>query len=278
MIEDMDKTHNHTETTQDNLALDLLPSFERPLNIVVVGATGGLGLAVSQRLLQLPGPLKLWACGRQVDKLEALQHFAQGANALQIHALDFNQPHDIAHTAGLIRQELGEEKLRLCLVCTGFLHEDGQGPEKKLADLQQEKLLKDFALNAVAPALIAQQFIPLMPRRERAVFAALSARVGSIGDNRLGGWYGYRASKAALNMLIKTTAIESARRKPGLSVIAYHPGTVNTPLSEPFQRNVPAEKLFSPDAAARYFLQLLNNVTPEQSGKHLDWQGRDIEP
>ncbi len=168
--------------------------------------------------------------------------------------------------------------LDLVIVATGVLQPDGRPPEKSWRDLDPASLARIFALNASGPALVAKHFLPLLPREGRAVFAALSARVGSIGDNRLGGWYGYRASKAALNMLLRTLAIELARKRPDAVCVGLHPGTVDTALSRPFQRNVPTDKLFTPADSARSLLRVLDKLDPEDSGGCFAWDGQRIAP
>ncbi|HEX8387840.1 MAG TPA: SDR family NAD(P)-dependent oxidoreductase, partial [Sphingomonas sp.] len=150
--------------------------------------------------------------------------------------------------------------------------------EKAMRDLDADWLQRNFLVNAVGPALVAKHFLPLLPRARRAVFAALSARVGSISDNNLGGWYGYRASKAALNQLIRTLAIEERRRNPQAVVVALHPGTVDTDLSRPFQGNVQPGRLFAPDRAAVQLLDVLDGLKPVDSGRLFDWEGKQITP
>lgn len=166
----------------------------------------------------------------------------------------------------------------MVFVATGLLHDADKGPEKSLRQLDADWLLKNFQVNAVGPALIAKYFLPLMDRKEILRFAVLSARVGSISDNRLGGWYGYRASKAALNMMIRNLAIEWSRKNDRSIIVALHPGTVDTALSEPFQGNVPAEKLFDSSRAARQLLAVLAALKPAQSGKIFAWDGTEIQP
>ena len=151
-------------------------------------------------------------------------------------------------------------------------------PEKSLRDLDAETMRKVFEVNTIGPALVAKYFIPLMAREGKGVFSALSARVGSVSDNRLGGWHSYRASKTALNMIIKNISIEAARKYKELSVIGLHPGTVDTGLSEPFQSNVSEGKLFSPESSARYLLDVVNGVQASDSGKVFAWDGQEIEP
>jgi len=162
------------------------------------------------------------------------------------------------------------------VVATGMLHNEQQIPEKSWRTLDPAALAHSFAVNAIGPALVAKHFLPLLPRDRRSVFAALSARVGSVSDNRLGGWYAYRASKAALNQLIRTLAVELRRTHPSAICVGLHPGTVDTRLSQPFQRGVP--NLFTPERAARALLGVLDDLTPEHSGRIWDWNGQEIAP
>jgi len=171
-----------------------------------------------------------------------------------------------------------EQPIGLAIIATGLLH-DGTGrlsPEKSWRTIDGAAMARLFEINTIGPALIAKHVIPRLPRQGRAVFAALSARVGSIGDNRLGGWHSYRASKAALNMLLANFAIELGRSHPDAIVAGLHPGTVDTGLSEPFQRGVPPEKLFTPEKSATRLLQVLDGLTPEQSGRIFAWDGQPI--
>jgi NAD(P)-dependent dehydrogenase (short-subunit alcohol dehydrogenase family) len=149
-------------------------------------------------------------------------------------------------------------------------------PEKSLAALDRDSLSRVFALNAFAPVLLAKALLPLLGPGAPRVFASLSARVGSIGDNRLGGWYAYRASKAAQNQLLHTLAIEWRRTHPHATCVVLHPGTVDTPLSRPFQANLAADALFTPDAAARRLLGIIAGVTPADSGRFIAWDGSQV--
>ena len=153
---------------------------------------------------------------------------------------------------------------------------DGSGPERSYKQIDGAAMDEVFRLNTIGPALVAKHMLPLLPRDRRSVFAALSARVGSISDNRLGGWHAYRASKAALNMLIRNYALEQARRAPGNICIGLHPGTVDTGLSAPFQSNVPGEKLFSPEQSAGHLLEVIDRLASEDSGKCFDWAGKEV--
>jgi NAD(P)-dependent dehydrogenase (short-subunit alcohol dehydrogenase family) len=168
----------------------------------------------------------------------------------------------------------GQAPFHLMLCATGVLQVDGRPPEKRLAELDGAVLARILAVNAIGPALLLKHFHDLLPTRERAFFALLSARVGSIGDNRKGGWYGYRASKAALNMLLKTAAIEVARRRPLAVLAALHPGTVRSPLSAPIIGDADAQ---APAEAARRLLAVLDALPDEgASGRFLAWDGADV--
>jgi NAD(P)-dependent dehydrogenase (short-subunit alcohol dehydrogenase family) len=163
--------------------------------------------------------------------------------------------------------------LHLVINCIGILHEGALQPEKSLRQLNAEQLLRYFQVNSIGSALVAKHIQPFFKRSDRAIFATLSAKVGSIGDNHLGGWYGYRASKAALNMLMRTTAIEYKRTCPRAIVVTLHPGTTDTQLSRPFQRSVPPEKLFGCDRTVRQLLGVLDQLQESDSGEFFSWDG-----
>jgi NAD(P)-dependent dehydrogenase (short-subunit alcohol dehydrogenase family) len=188
-------------------------------------------------------------------------------------ALDMLDDASIAQAAARL---VSHPPLRLVIVATGILHSGGEGPEKSYRALERNWLMQVMATNAIAPALLAKALLPLMPRQGRTVFATLGARVGSITDNRLGGWYGYRASKAALAMLTQTLAIEQARLNPSSIVCALHPGTVDSALSKPFQSNVAPGKLFTPERAALQLLDVIDGLKPPDSGGHFAWDGERI--
>jgi NAD(P)-dependent dehydrogenase (short-subunit alcohol dehydrogenase family) len=175
--------------------------------------------------------------------------------------------------AAAAAQAAAQGPLDRVVICTGMLHGSGQRPEKSLRELDAAWLQHNFAVNSIGPALVLKHFLPLLRRDERAVCAALSARVGSISDNRLGGWYSYRASKAALNMLIATAAIELKRTHPRALLLGLHPGTVDSRLSAPFQTNVREGQLQSPAQAAGQLRQVIENADPALSGRCLAWDG-----
>ncbi len=225
---------------------------------VVIGASGGIGAAFEAALIDEAAFARVHGLARS---REGAQH---------IDLLD-----EASIAAAAARVGAGPPPT-LVIVATGVLHAAGHGPEKALRDLDPAWLAQVHAINAIGPALVAKHFLPLMPRGQRTVFAALSARVGSISDNRLGGWHGYRASKAALNMLMRTVAIEERRRNERSIVVALHPGTVDTALSSPFQSGVPDRKLFTPERAALQLLDVIEALKPADSGKLFDYEGADI--
>jgi NAD(P)-dependent dehydrogenase (short-subunit alcohol dehydrogenase family) len=189
--------------------------------------------------------------------------------------LDLEDEASIARAAAMVEQEAGA--LHLVVVASGLLHAgDDLQPEKTWRSLDAGALQQAFAVNAIGPALVAKHFLPLLARERKSAFAALSARVGSIEDNHLGGWYAYRASKAALNMLIRSLAVELARRNDRAVCVGLHPGTVDTALSRPFQSNVPEGGLFTPAQAAGRLLRVLDGLSPAESGGVFAWDGQRI--
>ena len=241
-----------------------------PMSALVVGGSGGIGGELVHLLLSL-GVESVWATSRAKDRPASLT----SESRLRWRNMDITIP----ETIGPLMEEMGGgdvPPLRLVIVATGVLHEDKMQPEKRLSELQSQFLLRSFQVNSVGPMMVAQGCTPMMPRKGRVVFASLGARVGSIEDNRLGGWYGYRASKAALVQFLKTLSIEWRRRAPESIAIALHPGTVDTDLSSPFQRNVPPGKLFGRERAARQLLTVIVGLTPADTGTHVAWDGQPI--
>jgi NAD(P)-dependent dehydrogenase (short-subunit alcohol dehydrogenase family) len=231
---------------------------------VVFGASGGIGGAIVTLLAADPSIARIYAGSRRPAALADAK--------LVPFAFDLTDEASIAGAAARV-----EGAVDLVFVATGLLHRPGgPSPEKALRALDGAAMAELFAVNTIGPALIAKYFAPLLPRDRRGVFAALSARVGSIADNRLGGWHSYRASKAALNMLMVNLAIELRRTHPQAIVAALHPGTVDTELSAPFQRGVAPEKLFDADRSAGYLLDVLDKLTVGDSGGLFAWDGARI--
>lgn len=244
-----------------------LRSFSDSMTVAVVGASGGIGRALTGHLAASPRVARLLACARSG---EVPRH-----DKIRPQPIDLEDEASIAAAARAAR-DLGGG-LDLVLVATGVLHDKaGLEPEKTWRALDGAGLERAFRINAVGPALVAKHFLPLLAREPKSAFVALSARVGSIEDNRHGGWYAYRASKAALNMLIRTLAIELARRNPRALCVGLHPGTVDTALSAPFRANVPEDRLFTPEFAAARLLGVLDRLTPDDSGRLFAWNGEVI--
>jgi NAD(P)-dependent dehydrogenase (short-subunit alcohol dehydrogenase family) len=243
---------------------NLLASLERPSQAAVIGASGGIGRAVTE-LLARQGFETVHALSRR--------EFGSEYQGVRADSIDIENESSIAAVAKEIRDGA---PLRLVLVATGLLHAAGYQPEKTYRSLDPELLARSFRVNAIGPALVAKHMLPLLPKRGKSILAVISARVGSIEDNRLGGWYGYRASKAALNQLMRTLAVELRRQKPDAICVALHPGTVDTTLSQPFQGGVEDGKLFTPAYAAERLLTVLDNLTAANSGGFYAWDGQPI--
>lgn len=221
---------------------------------LIIGAGGGIGAAVVRAAE---------ASGRYAHVL-ALSRRSQPP-------LDLEDEASI-EAAAVHAASLGD--IRLCMVATGLLHAEDMRPEKALRDLDPAALARSFAVNATGPALVMKHVLSRLPREGRSVFAVLSAKVGSIGDNRLGGWYAYRASKAALNQFVRTAAIELARGRPEALCVALHPGTVDTVLSSPFAKA--GLSIASPDAAAAALLACLDRLPASDSGGFFDRTGERL--
>jgi len=227
--------------------------------VLVVGASGGVGQA-------LVGALSSWRDGPAVLALSRQSE----------PALDLLDEGSVAQAAASVHEQLRSQgcDLRLVLDATGFLHGDGHEPEKSWRQIDPVHMARAFAINAIGPALLMKHFLPLLSRDGKAVFATLSAKVGSIGDNRLGGWYSYRASKAALNQLVHTAAIELARTRPQAVCVALHPGTVDTRLSSRFARS--GLNVQTPEQAAGRLLNVIDKLVPADTGGFLDYQGQTL--
>jgi NAD(P)-dependent dehydrogenase (short-subunit alcohol dehydrogenase family) len=247
-------------------------SFEPGGTAIVVGAGGGIGAALVSQLLEMEEFSSIWALSRagKVEREGRLRHAR----------IDVGDESSIASAARVVSSESadGIGPIRLIIVATGVLHGQGLQPEKSYRALDADALMHSYRINAIGPALVAKHMLPLLARPGRSVFAALSARVGSIGDNRSGGWHGYRASKSALNMILLNLAIETQRRAPEMLVVGLHPGTVDSDLSRPFQRGVAEDRLFTPAFSAGRLLAVIDGLGVQDNGRVLDWSGQVVPP
>lgn len=231
--------------------------------MVVFGAAGGLGLALTAELHAAYPDQQIIAVSR-----ETVENRVTGVNYVTLG--DYNET-TIADWAAQFKES--SESLEGVISTIGMLHDDETFPEKQLADIDADDLSKLFHVNAVIPLIILKHCQALFERKRPAFFVQLSAKVGSIEDNYLGGWYSYRASKSALNMLLKTASIELKRSHKKLVVAAIHPGTTDTRLSQPFQKRVPEDKLYSPQQSAQRIIKVIKNLEAEQSGSLFHWDG-----
>ncbi len=236
-------------------------------NAAIIGSSGAIGGAFTRRLAALYPDATVHAFSRTP--------LPSSDGAVSHQQIDYANE---ASIEGAAAQAAAHAPLDMVIVATGMLHNEDIKPEKSLRDVSADKLQHLFAVNAVVPALVAKHFLPKLTREQRSTCAILSAHAGSITDNDIGGWYAYRASKTALNMLIKNTAIEIGRRNKQAVIVGLHPGTVDSYLSEPFKHSLPADKLFTPAFAVEQMLSVLDGLTPQQSGRFFEWDGREMAP
>jgi NAD(P)-dependent dehydrogenase (short-subunit alcohol dehydrogenase family) len=237
-------------------------------SIIVLGASGAIGSALIGTLLDSANTQHIFALSRTPIE-------SSDARVTSI-AINLENETSLIEAAASCKVEGGVD---LIINTIGILHEgDAVRPEKGLKELDPETMVHLFKVNTIGPALVMKHFSPLLARDRTAIIASLSARVGSIGDNKAGGWYSYRASKAALNQLIRTASIELATRRPHVVCVGLHPGTVRSAMSEPFLQRYTSNEIFEPETAAAALLSVLGGLTPEQTGKIFAWDGQEIQP
>ena len=235
--------------------------------VVIIGSSGSIGSALTELYCSNHSNV-VYGFSRETNtEFNYTNLIEDQIDIFNEHSLDL-----------LVKKYFTQIRIDILIVATGVLHTDKIFPEKSLRDLSLEKFQTIFTVNTVGPALILKYFCKLLPNDRRSVVAVMSARVGSISDNRLGGWYSYRASKAALNMVVKNASIEIRRRFPQGIIVSLHPGTVISKLSEPFQANVPKKKLFSSNFAASKLKRVIEKVELNHNGKCLDYNGDEILP
>jgi len=236
--------------------------------VAVIGSSGAIGNAISNRLLE-------------DDSVETIYKFSrsqksEGNQKEKNFFIDIEDENSIKKSTENIPEDI---KFDMIFVATGILHNDDDiFPEKSIKDINADKLKRVLSINTIGPTLVGKYFIPYLNNKNKSIFAFLSARVGSISDNKLGGWYSYRASKTALNQIIKNFSIEIRRSNPNAIFVGLQPGTVKSYLSKPFQKNVKAENLFTPHYSAEKLLEVINNLDKDDSGKIYAWDGEEIQP
>ncbi|MBA6293988.1 SDR family NAD(P)-dependent oxidoreductase [Colwellia sp. MB3u-70] len=240
---------------------------------LIIGANSDIGQAIAAQI-QASENTGLILISRDLAQPNPVASDLIAANVTKISLKDY-QAESIDQAVAELAQHKHAPITRV-FVCNGILHNDHIRPEKRLEDIDAQAFIEIMTANSLTPMLWIQKLTPLLTGKSPCKFVLFSARVGSISENRLGGWYSYRASKAALNMIVKTASIELARRAKNIKLIAFHPGTTDTPLSKPFQKNVPANKLFTPEFVAKQLLDIVENTALDQTASYLDWQGESI--
>ena len=236
--------------------------------VAIIGSSGAIGNAVAEILLD-------------DDEIETIYKFSrndpkENSDRVKNLLLDIEDEESIKNCIKNLPENI---KFDLIFVATGILHNNNDiFPEKSIKDINQSKLEKVLLVNTIGPTLVGKYFIPHLRKDSKSIFAFLSARVGSISDNKLGGWYSYRASKTALNQIIKNFSIEVRRSNPNAIFIGLQPGTVKSFLSKPFEKNVRSENLFTPEYSASKMLEVIDNLSLEDTGKVYAWDGEEIQP
>jgi len=246
-----------------------LGSFGENITVAVFGASGGIGASFVKLFSEIEAVSNIIALSKRKPPI-----LPKKTSWLHI---DFDKEETIINAANSFKDSYNH--LNIVIVATGTLHDgDNYQPEKTWRSLDSEVLSRIYKINTIGPAILAKYFLPLLEKKRKTVFAFLSARVGSIKDNQTGGWHAYRSSKAALNMLIKNFSIELALKNPKTLCVGLHPGTVNTALSKPFQKNVKPKNLFTADFSATSLLSVINTLGSKNSGDVFAWNGEKILP
>lgn len=235
------------------------------MNILIIGASGSIGSAMLRKALAQFPDAKIWATYRT----SCPSLYEKDKRIIWVKL-------DLAHEPQIARLATHIKKLDWLVNCVGILHNENFKPEKSIASFNADFFLENVQVNVLATLLLGKHFTPVLKTSTEPRFAVISARVGSIEDNRLGGWYSYRTSKAALNMAIKTLSIEWRRVVRSGVVLALHPGTTDSDLSKPFQTNVPEGKLFKPDRVADDLFKIIRSHQPEMSGQFIAYDGSII--
>ena len=235
-------------------------------SVAIIGSSGAIGRAF----------LDAYIADKEISNIYSISRTEVESNDERIIHINIDVTDEVSVKAAA--SQIGENRLDKLIVATGILRTELFGPEKSIKDIKIENFVKIFSVNAFGPALIGKYFLPLMKKDKKSIAAFLSARVGSISENKLGGWYAYRASKSALNQIIKNFSIETKRTNPTGIIIGLQPGTVKSKLSEPFQKNVKKGKLLLPKDSVKSLIRVIESVMQNDSGKIFDWKGEEIGP
>ena len=236
-------------------------------NIVVIGASGSIGNEFTKQFSELYPNSTINAFSR--TKINITN------SNIKSYIIDYRDESSIENSANIASKN---EHIDIVIISNGILHDYDIFPEKSIGELSFAKFEHIFRVNIFFPSIAAKYFLPKMRKNDRSILAFLSARIGSISDNKLGGWYSYRSSKAALNMIIKNLAIETNRKQTNRIIVGLHPGTVDSDLSKPFQKNLAPEKLFTPTYSVNKLINIIDNLKFQDSGKCFAWDGKEIEP
>lgn len=234
--------------------------------VLVIGARGGIAQALCKQLLEC-----------ESTHVVAISRGPQPNDLIHSRLQWITCDHQVEQIANII-SDIKQRGLPIAkvFICTGLLHQGDIQPEKKIEQFNEAQFTELMKVNVVVPTLWVQHLIDACKGKHQCAITCFSARVGSISDNRLGGWYSYRMTKAALNMMVKSAAVEYARRAKNVKLVAFHPGTTDTALSKPFQANVPEGKLFTPQFVASQLLTIIDEIEYDNQASFIDWQGKSV--
>ena len=235
-------------------------------NIAIIGSSGAIGNAFVEHYLKDNAVEKIFSFSRSVNS-----HTSKKIYSFDI---DIESQESIEKAASYLEGCY----LDRVIIASGVLHTESFQPEKSIKDLNYETLSKVYSVNTIGPALVGKYFLPLLNKKNKSVMAFRSARVGSISDNKVGGWYSYRSSKSALNQIVKNFSIEMKRSNPNAVILALQPGTVESKFSEPFKKNISKDKLFSPDFSVDMMSKVIESANSSSSGNLIAWDGEVISP
>lgn len=272
----MSESNKHNVNTKNLSSQNLC--VDAGFNALILGATGGIGEAMVDEILYQHPLANIYRFARDIKKLKPI--IPVGRNKIIDYEWDLHKPALFEESLEQIKKSSNVAKLKfdLVILATGFLHDETHKPEKSYKQVSAANLIRSFEINAVGPIVMLQSLFLKIDLKYSCKIGVLSARVGSISDNRMGGWHSYRASKAALNMLLKNLAIELSRNKSKITLVGLQPGTTDTELSKPFTKRIDVANLQTPKFTAQKLYNVLQNLTPNESGQLFDFNGENFEP